>query len=131
MPGSNPSEPGSAARAAEAYGERPARRIEGKPAVIVTRRLLPETERRMDELFHVSLNPTDAPLNRPQLIAAMRNCDVLVPTVTDRIDAEIIAAAGDRVKLIASFGAGVDHIDLAAARARKIMVTNTPGVFTD
>lgn len=131
MLGSNPSEPGSAARAAGAYGERPARRIEGKPAVIVTRRLLPETERRMDELFHVSLNPTDAPLNRPQLIAAMRNCDVLVPTVTDRIDAEIIAAAGDRVKLIASFGAGVDHIDLAAARARKIMVTNTPGVFTD
>lgn len=107
------------------------RRIEGKPAVIVTRRLLPQIERRMDELFHVSLNPTDAAMNRQQLIAAMRNCDVLVPTVTDRIDAEMIAAAGNRLRLIANYGAGTDHIDLAAARARKIMVTNTPGVFTD
>lgn len=85
----------------------------------------------MDELFHVSLNPTDAAMNRQQLIAAMRNCDVLVPTVTDRIDAEMIAAAGNRLRLIANYGAGTDHIDLAAARARKIMVTNTPGVFTD
>lgn len=85
----------------------------------------------MDQLFNVSLNPSDAPMNRQQLIAAMRNCDVLVPTVTDRIDAEMLAAAGDRLGLIASFGAGTDHIDLAAARARKIMVTNTPGVFTD
>lgn len=110
---------------------RATRRIEGKPAVIVTRKLLPEVERRMDELFNVSLNPTDTPLNRQQLIAAMRNCDVLVPTVTDRIDAEMIAAAGDRLGLIANFGAGTDHIDLAAARARKIIVTNTPGVFTD
>ena len=107
------------------------RRIEGKPAVIVTRRLQPVVERRMDELFNVSLNPTDAPMNRQQLIHAMRNCDVLVPTVTDRIDAEMIAAAGDRLGLIANFGAGTEHIDLAAARARKIIVTNTPGVFTD
>lgn len=110
---------------------RPTRRIEGKPAVIVTRKLLPEVEQRMDELFNVSLNPTDIPLNRQQLIAAMRSCDVLVPTVTDRIDAEMIAAAGERLRLIANYGAGTDHIDLAAARARKIMVTNTPGVFTD
>lgn len=110
---------------------RPTRRIEGKPSVIVTRKLLPEVEQRMDELFNVSLNPTDTALNRQQLIAAMRNCDVLVPTVTDRIDAEMIAAAGDRLRLIANYGAGTDHIDLAAARARKIMVTNTPGVFTD
>jgi glyoxylate reductase len=107
------------------------RRIEGKPAVIVTRRLLPSVEARMDELFNVSLNPTDAPMNRQQLIAAMRSCDVLVPTVTDRIDEEMLAAAGDRLKLIANYGAGTDHIDLAAAKARKIMVTNTPGVFTD
>lgn len=107
------------------------RRIEGKPAVIVTRKLLPRVEQRMDELFHVSLNPTDVAMNRQQLIAAMRNCDVLVPTVTDRIDAEMIAAAGDRLRLIANYGAGTDHIDLAAARARKIIVTNTPGVFTD
>lgn len=110
---------------------RPTRRIEGKAAVIVTRKLLPAVEQRMDELFNVSLNPTDTPLNRQQLIAAMRNCDVLVPTLTDRIDAEMIAAAGDRLRLIANYGAGTDHIDLAAARARKIIVTNTPGVFTD
>lgn len=107
------------------------RRVEGKPAVIVTRRLLPETERRMDELFNVSLNGTDQPLGRDQLIAAMQRCDVLVPTVTDRIDADMIAQAGDRLGLIANFGAGIEHIDLAAARARKIIVTNTPGVFTD
>jgi len=110
---------------------RATRRIEGKPAVIVTRKLLGSVEQRMDELFTVSLNPHDHALNRQQMIAAMRNCDVLVPTVTDRIDAEMIAAAGDRLKLIANYGAGTDHIDLAAARARKIMVTNTPGVFTD
>ena len=85
----------------------------------------------MDELFHVSLNPSDVAMNRQQLIAAMRNCDVLVPTLTDRIDAEMIAAAGDRLRLIANYGAGTDHIDLAAARARKIIVTNTPGVLTD
>lgn len=107
------------------------RRIEGKPAVIVTRKLLPHVEQRMDELFHVSLNPSDVAMNRQQLIAAMRNCDVLVPTLTDRIDAEMIAAAGDRLRLIANYGAGTDHIDLAAARARKIIVTNTPGVLTD
>ncbi|MDE2562215.1 MAG: D-glycerate dehydrogenase [Sphingomonadales bacterium] len=110
---------------------RPTRRIEGKPAVIVTRRLLPETERRMDELFNVSLNGTDAPMSRDQLVAAMRACDVLVPTVTDRIDAAMIEAAGDRLGLIANFGAGIEHIDLGAARARRIIVTNTPGVFTD
>lgn len=126
MPGSTP--PDRGLRSAD---QRPARRVEGKPAVIVTRRLLPETERRMDELYAVSLNPTDTPMNRQQLIHAMRNCDVLVPTVTDRIDAEMIAAAGDRLGLIANFGAGIEHIDLAAARARKIIVTNTPGVFTD
>ncbi len=107
------------------------RRIEGKPAVIVTRKLLPHVEQRMDELFHVSLNPSDVAMNRQQLIAAMRNCDVLVPTLTDRIDAEMIAAAGDRLRLIANYGAGTDHIDLAAARARKIIITNTPGVLTD
>ncbi|MFC4295525.1 2-hydroxyacid dehydrogenase [Novosphingobium tardum] len=107
------------------------RRVEGKPAVIVTRRLLPAIEARMDELFNVSLNGTDRPMTRQQLIAAMQRCDVLVPTVTDRIDAEMIGAAGKRLGLIANFGAGVDHIDLAAARAAGIMVTNTPGVFTD
>ena len=85
----------------------------------------------MRELFDVELNEQDIPFTREQLIEAMQRADVLVPTVTDRIDAEMIAAAGDQLKLIASFGAGIEHIDIAAAAARKIMVTNTPGVFTD
>lgn len=107
------------------------RRVKGKPRVIVTRRLLPSVEGRMKELFDVTLNATDTPMDREALIAAMREADVLVPTVTDRIDGEMIAKAGDRLALIANFGAGIEHIDLAAARARDIMVTNTPGVFTD
>lgn len=85
----------------------------------------------MGELFDVALNEDDRPLTRDELIEAMRECDVLVPTVTDRIDSAMIEAAGDRLGLIANFGAGTEHIDLAAARARKIIVTNTPGVFTD
>jgi glyoxylate reductase len=101
------------------------------PRVTVTRRLLPATERRMAELFDVVLNPDDTPPSREALIAAMRGSDVLVPTVTDRIDADLIAQAGDRLRLIANFGAGIEHIDLHAARERKIIVTNTPGVFTD
>ncbi|WP_252257911.1 2-hydroxyacid dehydrogenase [Erythrobacter aurantius] len=103
----------------------------GKPKVVVTRHLIPSVEQRMSELFDVVLNPDDVPMTREELIAAMQDCDVLVPTVTDRIDAEMIAGAGDRLRLIASFGAGTEHIDLAAAAARKIIVTNTPGVFTD
>lgn len=110
---------------------RPTRRIEGRPRVFVTRRLLPETEARMAELFDVTLNPDDRALSQDEIRAAMQEAHVLVPTVTDRIDAELIAAAGPQLGLIASFGAGTDHIDLAAARARKILVTNTPGVFTD
>jgi glyoxylate reductase len=109
----------------------PGRRIEGKPRVHVTRHLLPEVEARLSELFDVALNVEDRPMSRDELIAAMRDSDVLVPTVTDRIDGDMIAAAGDRLGLIANFGAGIEHIDLAAARARKIIVTNTPGVFTD
>ena len=102
-----------------------------RPRVIVTRHLVPEVEARMRELFDVVLNEADVPLTRDQLAAAMQDCDVLVPTVTDRIDAELIAGASQRLGLIASFGAGTEHIDLAAAAARKILVTNTPGVFTD
>ncbi len=101
------------------------------PKVVVTRHLMPSVETRMSELFDVTLNTADAPFSRDQLVAAMQECDVLVPTVTDRIDAEMIDAAGEKLKLIASFGAGTEHIDLAAAAARKIVVTNTPGVFTD
>jgi glyoxylate reductase len=105
--------------------------VAGKPRVVVTRRLLPETESRLSELFDVSLNADDTPMSREALLEALRSCDVFVPTVTDRIDGALIAEAGDRLGLIANFGAGVDHIDLAAARARKIIVTNTPSVFTD
>ena len=101
------------------------------PLVIVTRHLLPAVEARLAELFDVRLNVADTPFTREQLAAAMREADVLVPTVTDRIDAELIAGAGEQLGLIASFGAGTDHIDLDAARERKIIVTNTPGVFTD
>ncbi len=110
---------------------RPTRRIDGTPRVAVTRRLLPETEARMTELFDVSLNTEDRAMSREQLVAAMQSAHVLVPTVTDRIDAAMIAEAGPQLGLIANFGAGTEHIDLAAARARKIIVTNTPGVFTD
>jgi len=85
----------------------------------------------MCELFDAVPNHADTPFSRDDLIAAMADCDVLVPTVTDHIDAEMIANAPDRLRMIASFGAGVDHIDLAAARAKKIIVTNTPGVFTE
>lgn len=102
-----------------------------RPRVIVTRALAPSVEQRMAELFDVALNSDDHPMTRDELAAAMADCDVLVPTVTDVLDAELIAAAGDRLKLLANFGAGVDHIDLKAARARGIIITNTPGVFTD
>ena len=102
-----------------------------RPRVVVTRKLLPEIEARMAELFDVTLNANDTPMTRDQLLVAIQTCNVLVPTVTDVIDAELIAQAGDGLGLIASFGAGTDHIDVAAARARRVIVTNTPGVFTD
>ena len=107
------------------------RRVTGIPRVIVTRRLMPTVEARMAELFEVVPSSDDHPMDRDELIAAMRDTDVLVPTVTDRIDRAMIEAAGARIGLIANFGAGIEHIDLAAARAAKIIVTNTPGVFTD
>ncbi|MEP5938892.1 MAG: D-glycerate dehydrogenase [Erythrobacter sp.] len=113
---------------AEAPSRKP---IDRTPRVFVTRQLMPSVEHRMSELFETTLNSDDTPLSREQLIAAMRSNDVLVPAVTDRIDAEMIEQAGDDLLLIASFGAGTEHIDLAAAAKRKIMVTNTPGVFTD
>ncbi len=102
-----------------------------KPRVIITRELADAIHDRMAELFDVVPNLTDKEFSRDDLVAAMADCDVFVPTVTDNIDAEMIEAAPDRLKLIANFGAGVDHIDLAAARAKKITVTNTPGVFTE
>ena len=98
--------------------------------VIVTRKLPESVEARMGELFNVRLNPTDQPMDKAALKNAMSVADVLVPTVTDKIDAEVIASAGPNLKLIANFGAGVDNIDLDAAYDQDIIVTNTPGVLT-
>jgi glyoxylate reductase len=102
-----------------------------KPLVVVTRKLPEAVETRMRELFDARLNHDDVPMSREAMIEAVRTADVLVPTVTDDITAEIIAAAGERLKLIANFGNGFDNIDVAAAAARGIDVTNTPGVLTD
>ena len=89
------------------------------PRVIVTRELPDEVMDRLEALFDTRNNRTDRAMTRAELAAAMADCDVLVPTVTDTIDAELIAGAGERLKLIANFGAGVNHIDLKAARARR------------
>src|SRR5229473_7503859 len=102
-----------------------------KPLVVVTRKLPDAIETRMMELFETRLNLDDVPLRQAQLIAAVKAADVLVPTVTDRIDATVLTETGANLRLIASFGTGVDHIDLAAARTRGITVTNTPGVLTE
>ena len=102
-----------------------------RPFVIVTRKLPDPIETRMMELFACRLNLDDTPLSKPELMAVVERADVLVPTVTDRIDAEVLDAAGPALKLIASFGTGVDHVDLAAAQRRGIIVTNTPGVLTE
>lgn len=100
-------------------------------SVVVTRRLPEPVETRLGELFNVTLNETDTPLSRAKLAEAMKGADVLVPTLTDEIDQSLLAQAGDRLKLIANYGAGVDHIDVATARQRGVLVTNTPGVLTD
>ena len=102
-----------------------------KPLVVVTRKLPDVIETRMMELFNVKLNLDDHPLSQAELIEAVKIADVLVPTVTDRIDSGVLAQASDKLRLIASFGTGVDHIDLATARQRGITVTNTPGVLTE
>jgi glyoxylate reductase len=102
-----------------------------KPLVIVTRKLPDGIETRMRELFDARLNLEDKPMSQAQLIEAMKTADVLVPTVTDRIDASVIKEAGGNLKLIANFGNGVDNIDVATAVQRGITVTNTPGVLTE
>lgn len=99
--------------------------------VIVTRRLPDSIETRMMELFDAKLNLTDEAMSKAQLIEAVKTADVLVPTVTDEIDAGVLSHANPDMRLIANFGAGVDHIDLASARQRRITVTNTPGVLTE
>jgi len=102
-----------------------------RPFVIVTRKLPDPIETRMMELFACRLNLDDKPFGKPELVAAVGRAEVLVPTVTDRIDAEVLACAGPALKLIASFGTGVDHVDVEAAQQRGIIVTNTPGVLTE
>ncbi len=102
-----------------------------RPLVIVTRRLPERVETRMRELFDARLNLEDRPMSREELAAALKEADVFVPTVTDKIDAALLAGAGERLKLIANFGNGTDNIDVTAANARGITVTNTPGVLTE
>ncbi len=99
--------------------------------VVVTRRLPDPVERRLQDLFDVRLPRDDTPMTKADLIAAMQEAEVLVPSVTDQIDAGMLAQAGDGLRMIASYGAGVDHIDVASARQRGILVTNTPGVVTE
>ena len=102
-----------------------------KLRVIVTRKLPDAVEERLDALFDAELNPTDTPFDKAALVRAVGAADVLAPAITDRIDTEIIEAAGPSLRLIANFGVGVDHIDLTAAAARGIAVTNTPDVLTE
>src|ERR687894_178605 len=102
-----------------------------RPVVVVTRRLPDVVETRMRELFDARLNLDDKPLSPDELADAVRTADVLVPTVTDEIDASVLAQAGPNLKLIANFGNGVDNIDVQAALARGITVTNPPGVLTE
>jgi glyoxylate reductase len=102
-----------------------------KLKVVLTRRLPDAVETRMRELFDAELNLTDKPMSRADLEAAVQRADVLVPTITDAIDADLIAGAGEQLKMIASFSAGVNHIDIDAAVGRGLIVTNTPGVLTE
>ena len=102
-----------------------------KPVVVVTRKLPDAIETRMMELFDARLNHDDHPMDQSELIEAVKTADILVPTVTDRIDSRVLSQARPELRLIANFGTGVDHIDLASARERGITVTNTPGVLTE
>jgi glyoxylate reductase len=102
-----------------------------RPHIIVTRKLPEVVETRLRELFDAQLNVEDKPLSRDELIQAVKTAEVLVPTVTDRIDRAVLSQAGPQLKLIAQFGTGVDNIDLETARNRSIIVTNTPGVLTE
>ena len=105
--------------------------VKKRLSVVVTRRLPDVVETRLSELFDVRLHEEDSPMTRDALVNAMQTADVLVPTITDTIDASLLAQAGDQLRLIANYGAGVDNIDVATARQRGILVSNTPGVLTD
>ena len=100
-------------------------------SVVVTRRLPEVVETRMKELFDITLRDPDTAMTRDELVATLAQADVLVPTITDSVDAGLLAQAGPRLRLIANYGAGVDHIDVATARQRGILVSNTPGVVTE
>src|SRR5215467_11519679 len=102
-----------------------------KLKVVVTRRLPDPVETRMRELFDAELNHDDKPFSAEDLAAAVGRADVLVPTVTDRVDGRVLSRAGEQLRLIAQFGAGVDNIDVQTAVQRGITVTNTPGVLTE
>ena len=102
-----------------------------KPSIVVTRKLPDAVEARMRELFDVRLNSDDRPMSQAELVEAVRTAQVLVPTVTDRIDQSVISQAGSQFKLIANFGNGVDNIDIEAAARKGITVTNTPNVLTE
>ena len=102
-----------------------------KPIVVVTRKLPDAVETRMRELFDTRLNVDDTPMSQAELVEAVKTANVLVPTVTDKIDAQIISQAGPQLEMIANFGNGVDNIDVTTANARNITVTNTPGVLTE
>src|ERR1700728_1984423 len=102
-----------------------------KPLVVVTRRLPNSVEMRMRELFDARLNTDDKPMTHAELVAAAKTADVIVPTVTDHIDRSVLSQSGERLKLIANFGNGVDNIDVTTAVQRGITVTNTPGVLTE
>jgi glyoxylate reductase len=102
-----------------------------KPLVVITRKLPDPVETRMRELFEARLVIEDRPMTQPELVAAVKEADVLVPTITDRIDAALLEQSGPNLKLIASFSNGVDHIDVAAAAKKGITVTNTPNVLTE
>jgi glyoxylate reductase len=102
-----------------------------KPLVVVTRKLPDSVETRMRELFDTRLNVDDKPMSQAALAEAVKVADVLVPTVTDRIDTGVLSHSGDQLKLIANFGNGVDNIDVTTALQRGITVTNTPRVLTE
>ena len=118
-------------RAAVRAGKGRAMANRKKPLVVVTRKLPDSIETRMRELFDAKLKLDDKPMSQAELADTVKGADVLVPTVTDRIDSSVLSKAGERLKLIANYGNGVDHIDVATALSRGITVTNTPGVLTE
>ena len=99
-------------------------------SVVVTRRLPEKVEARMGELFDVTFRPDDTPMSRDEIAARLPKADILVPTLAEAVDASLIVGS-ERLKLIANYGAGVDHIDVASARQRGVLISNTPGALTD